>query len=278
MRFVPTKRRRRVALGNNKGGTGKTAVTVQLAAALSHRKLRVLVSDLDPQANTSRRLGFRWDPENPVATMSEAIKSGERGVAADAIVPCGWDHELAERIDLLPSRYDLENRMSEAGVLGAVQRLATVLDGADDDYDVVLIDCPPSLGHLTQMGLAAADHAVCVLQPEYDDVEGGQRFHNFITQHATVGLGNPHLRLRGVIVNNYDKRLGGHQFQLEGLPEAFADVPIWEPPIPAWSLVKDATDSASPLHAFESARARDLRDRLDTLANNVAELTLEEAA
>ncbi|WP_344044212.1 ParA family protein, partial [Saccharothrix xinjiangensis] len=103
----------RVALGNNKGGSGKTAGTVNLAAALAERGLRVLVVDLDPQANASRRLGRRFDPTNPSTTVSEAIQNAGQGVAADALVPCGWPDPYASRIDVIPARYDLENRISE---------------------------------------------------------------------------------------------------------------------------------------------------------------------
>lgn len=85
---------------------------------------------------------------------------------------------------MIPARFDLENRVSEAAVLGAHTRLARALTGADDDFAVTLIDLPPSLGHLTQLGLAAADLAVCTVEPEYDAVEGALRFRDFIARHG----------------------------------------------------------------------------------------------
>ncbi|MFD7161253.1 ParA family protein [Kribbella sp. NPDC059898] len=272
-------KRRRVCFGNNKGGTGKTFVTTQLAAVMSARERRVLVIDMDPQANATRRLGFNSDPNNPLPTIAEALRQASPGLAADVIVPCGWDHEVAKRIDLIPSSYYLENRISEAGVIGAMQRLDVVLDGVDDEYDLVLIDCPPSLGHLTQMSLAASDHALVVTKPEYDDVQGALRYYSFVRDNAAIGLGNPHLRLRGVIVDNYDQRIAGHKFQLDGLPESFADVPIWDPPIPAWAVAKDATDAAAPLQAYGgAARPRELLEKMNKLAEKLDELTQEEKA
>ena len=157
----------RIAVGNNKGGVGKTTVTVNLAAALAEAGRRVLVVDVDPQANAGRRLGVVHDPAAPRPTISEAIQANAAGCAADVLVPCGWTGEEYRRIDVAPARFDLENRVSEAATLGAVLRLKTALDGVDDDHDVVLIDCPPSLGHLTQLALAAADAAVCVAEPEF---------------------------------------------------------------------------------------------------------------
>src|SRR5512141_1944773 len=190
---------RRVAIGNNKGGTGKTAATVNLAAALAEKGRRVLVVDLDPQANASRRLGAAFDPANPCPTVSEAIQVGVEGVAADAVAPCGWSGVYGELIEVIPARFDLENRVSEAAVLGAVGRLRRALADVDDDHDVTLLDCPPSLGHLTQLGLAAADWALCTVEPEYDGVEGAVRFRDFVTTQAAE-LRNPELRMAGLLV------------------------------------------------------------------------------
>src|SRR3954447_18619904 len=147
---------RRVPIGNHKGGSGKTCTTVNTAAALAEAGKRVLVIDLDPQANASRRLGRAFDLNEPVATTAEVIKSGEDGIAADAIIPCGWPEPYADLIHLIPARFDLENRVSEAGIVGAVNRLRRAMRAGDEAYDVTLLDLPPSLGHLTQLGLAAA--------------------------------------------------------------------------------------------------------------------------
>lgn len=111
-----------------------------------------------------------------MVTAAEVVAANQKGCAADAIVGCRWvlpsAPELVERIDLLPSRYDLEARVAEAGQLGSHERLDTALLGVAEDYDTVFLDCPPSLGHLTQLGLAAADTVVLVLRPEYDHLQG----------------------------------------------------------------------------------------------------------
>ncbi|MEU4235367.1 ParA family protein [Nonomuraea sp. NPDC026600] len=258
---------RRVVIGNHKGGAGKTAYTVNTAAAVAALGRRVLVVDLDPQANASRRLGFRWDPAEPVPTISEAIKADARGVAADAISPCQWEQEIGERIDLIPSRFDLENRISEAGVVGAVWRLRKALEGVDDDYDLVLLDCPPSLGHLTQLALAAGHVAVCTVEPEYDSVEGAVRFRDFIAQRAG-DVGNPGLSLIGYVVSRVRSNVGAHAYQLDGLPELFGDR-LWSPNVPERAPVKDAGDAAIPLRALGRSNATEMAFIFQELAKRL---------
>jgi cellulose biosynthesis protein BcsQ len=259
---------RRVAIGNNKGGSAKTATTVGLAAALAEAGHRVLVVDLDPQANASRRLGWRLDPAAPTPTVSEAIEEsrpGSEGLAAAAVTPCGWPEPYAGLIDLVPARFDLENRISEAATVGAVGRLRRALAGADTDHALTLLDCPPSLGHLTQLGLAVADVAVATIEPEFDAVEGGLRYRDFIAA-AAAELGNPGLRLAGVIVGRVRSNLGAHAYQLDGLAEVFGAELIWSPYVPERTVIKDAGDTAQPLRALGSVAATGMAEVYGELA------------
>lgn len=234
----------RIAVGNHKGGSGKTASTVNLAAALAEAGHRVLVVDLDPQANASRRLGYRFDPLDPAPTISEAVHSAAEGVAARAVVHCGWPSPYRELIDLTPSRFDLENRIGEASQLGAVGRLTRALAGVDDEHTVTLIDLPPSLGHLTQLGLAAADLALCTVEPEYDSVEGAIRFRDFVTANAGE-LGG--VAMIGYLIGRVRAQVGAHAFQLDGLAEEFGEALVWHPYIPERAAIKDAGDTGVPL-------------------------------
>jgi cellulose biosynthesis protein BcsQ len=260
---------RRVAFVNHKGGAGKTATVVNLAAALAESGRRVLVCDLDPQANASRRLAVpRPDPADPPPAMPEVIdvsKPGVEGAAAGgAISPCGWKEPYGDLIDVIPSRFDLENRIGEAAQLGAVGRLRRALVGVDDDY-VTLIDCPPSLGHLTQLGLAAADLAVIIVEPEYDAVEGAQRARDFILGNATE-LGNPGLQIAGYLVGRIRSQLGAHAYQVEGLPEEFGTDLLWTPYIEERAVLKDAADAALPLSGIGGPAAAGLAQAYRELA------------
>ncbi len=261
----------RVAITNHKGGSGKTAATINLAAALAGAGYRVLVVDLDPRANASRRLGVRFDPEAPTLTISEVIeasKPGVEGTAGEALTAAAWPGVYGERVELVPSRFDLENRISEAATVGAVGRLRRALAGVDDTasgYALTLIDCPPSLGHLTQLALAAADTAVATIDPEYDSVEGALRVRDFIDANAGE-LGNPGLRLGGVVVGRVRSNLGAHAFQLDGLPEAFGDGLVWSPHVPERAVIKDAADSATPLPAMGGVAAASVAEVYGELA------------
>ncbi|MEU3084717.1 ParA family protein [Streptomyces albidoflavus] len=252
---------RRVAIGNNKGGAKKSTTAVRLAEALAKRGRRVGVLDLDPQGNASRRLGWTDNPEAPALTTSEAIEANAEGVAAQVWQPIGWTAEYADRISLMPARFTLEDRASEAGKTGAWRRLAKALKGADDHLDYVLIDCPPSLGHLTQMGLAAAHCALASTEPEYDSVEAAVRYRDFVTNSGD-DLGNPDLRFLGIVVSGYDMRVGAHVGQLGGVRQIFGDG-VWGV-VPRRALIANADEYAQPLS--EVADSHEVRAVFELLA------------
>lgn len=246
----------RITIASHKGGAGKTTLTGSLAESLASRGRRVLVVDLDPQANLSRRLGYTEDELTTKATASEVVRADTIGCAADAIVSCRWQLPLAEHIDLLPSRFDLENRIPEAGQLGAHLRLARGLAGVTDDYDFTLIDTPPSLGHLTQLALAAADGVVVPVRAEYDYVAGAVRVRDFLAAQAD-NLARPGLSIAGVIVNEQDRRRGLHTWHAESLNELFGDL-VWQPAIPSRAVLAEAIDAGEPLRSQVGPAVREL--------------------
>ena len=264
---------KRIAKGNNKGGVGKTSATINLAAGLAEEGKSVLVVALDPQMNAERRMGVHVDEDNhPQPTISEAIKDARPGVAIDAIHEIAWPEPYRSLIRVIPARYDLENRVSEAAIPGAVRRLATAMEGVDDDVDYTLFDLPPSLGHLTQLGLCASKYTLIVTEPEYDSVGSAVRMRDFIEANAD-NFYNPSHEVLGYIVNRYRPQLGAHNFQLEGMPERFGADMIWEPYIEERTAIKDAADSEVPLRTLGTAVATAQADNWRKIAQHLIKVT-----
>jgi chromosome partitioning protein len=184
-------------LVNQKGGVGKTTTAINIAAYLANFGQRVLVVDLDPQANATSSLGV--DKANVQSGTYDALLNGE--VQASAIL---FNDRM--NLSLLPSSPSLAGAEIElVEEMGREFRLKTALETVDKKYDYILIDCPPSLGILTLNGLVAAKNGVLVpVQCEYLALEGlGQ-----LTQtiHRVQSLLFPDLRVRGVILTMYDPR------------------------------------------------------------------------
>lgn len=290
---------------NNKGGTGKTSATVQTAAGLARRGLRVLVVDMDPQGNATRRLGIEWDPQDPFAGTPEVIAANEKGAGEAAVYGCGWttsDDDAtptaeAELIDVIPSRPDLINRETETGLPGAALRLKKALSGDwIAKYDVVLIDSQPDLGHLVQLAMVASDHVILVTDAMRDGAEGTYRVAEYVAQHAE-DLGNPDLKVRGVLINRW-KPTNESQFYLDDwLRPYFGDliwdlkktedrevvtdgvttigpvetVPSW---IPDWSRFAEADGSGVSLARWGDARSRQTKAIYDRIAERIAQTLL----
>jgi chromosome partitioning protein len=251
----------RVVTANNKGGAGKTATTIALAAALADMGHRVLAVDMDPQGNLTRRLGYDETFWLDRKTISDTLRlrSDDPVDPAGVIVPSAWEHDLAAQIDLLPSvPVKLEARQREAGrEAGTEFRLRRALDRVDRDYDVTLIDVPPGLGHLTDMALAAADRVVIVLMPEYDYVQGAVRMIHYV-EGEREALGRPDLQVAGVVVTNVDAEAATHKAQLANLSNLFADGMLWEPYVPHRRTWSSANSDGLPIQLLKGRIAGDL--------------------
>lgn len=254
----------------HKGGVGKTTITVGLAEALATRNFRVLVADLDPQANASRRLGIA--PGGDHATLVEIMDMGrgpvETGLASKVIRPCTWSSPAAARISVLPSRFDLSTREEDAARPGAVRRLKKLLDSEQirTDYDVILIDTPPSLGHLTQNALVASELALLIAAPEHDAVEGALRSSDFINSYKD-DLGNPGLGITGVVVNGYRSGTILHKTYLGALRENFGETLLRQPYLPLRTELANAMSAGVPL----SSSAPVMWPQIQQLAENLME-------
>lgn len=242
-----------------KGGVGKSTVVLGLAAAAQARGLRVLVVDLDPQANATAAL----DPAPHGYSTNDVLADARSGVAADAIVASGW----GAGVDVLPAEWALEHRNVPEG-RDSVQRLRVALEGVTSSYDLVLLDCPPSLGELTRNALAAVQRAVIVTEPGFFALQGAEQALEAI--EVVRAAANLRLAPAGIIVNRLRISLAEHRYRLAELKSTFGSL-VLEPPIPERAAVQQAQGAGVPVVSWRSAGARDVTDALDALLGHLLE-------
>jgi chromosome partitioning protein len=231
-----------IAVLSQKGGTGKTTTVRTLADVLRRGGVRTLAVDLDPQGNLSDYFDLPTDVQPTIAD----VLSGRAG-AAEAI------HQ-----DMIPANLSLaEAELMLGGKMGREQTLARALAKVSDGYDVILIDCPPSLGLLTVNGLAAADHALITAEAQYFALQGVEQAME-VVELARESL-NPRLSLLGVLLNLADMRTVHSREALTSLKERFGE------------LVFDTVIRASIAYAESAERARSILDhRPDLGADYIA--------
>ena len=209
-----------LAIANQKGGVAKTTSVASLGAALAEQGHRVLLVDLDPQACLTFSLGI--DPEDLETSVHHVLTQGVD--PADVII------ETEDGVDLLPATIELAR--AEADLLTRTGREHVVkgaVEDVEDDYDWVLLDCPPSLGVLTVAALTAARGVLVPLQCETLSHRGGGQLLD--TGHDVRKFTNRKLEVWGVLPTLFDGRTNHSRTVLETIAETY-DLEVVEPPIP----------------------------------------------
>jgi len=239
-RIAPRPKATIVAVANQKGGVGKTTTTVSLGAALAQGGVRVLIVDLDPQGNASTGLNVRIRGEErstyDVLVESFPVLEAVRSTEIPSL------HVLPSSLELAGAEVELVQAMARE------RALARALETARSAYDVILIDCPPSLGLLTINAFVAADQLLVPIQCEYYALEG-------LTQlMRTIGLVeenlNPGLGIGSVALTMYDGRTRLAQ-QVVDEVRSYFDGRAFDTIIPRTVRLSEAPSFAQPITVFD---------------------------
>lgn len=230
-----------LAVANQKGGVGKTTTSVNLGSALAALGARVLLVDLDPQANATSALGHESIEGHSVyePLLGNALM-------ADMVIPTRRDHLWLIPGDLNLAGAEIEVARSENHLI----RLREAFEGMrrDAPFDFVMLDCPPSLGILMTNALAAADELIIPIQCEYFALEGLSKIDSVVAQIRDCGA-NPELKIGGILMTMFMRNNLAQQVVAE-VQKHFGDV-VFQTIVPRTVRLSEAPSHGKTIHEYD---------------------------
>jgi chromosome partitioning protein len=257
-----------VSISSLKGGVGKTSVTTGLASAALAAGVRTLVVDLDPHADATTALGVQPADQLDIGRM---LKNARRAKLAENVVGSSWT-ALAQSNGSGPAVLDVAVGSAYTGIYDRpdlsrrdLRRLSTVLAGADD-YQLVLIDCPPSLNGLTRMAWSASDKVALVAEPGLFSVAGTERTMRAIQLFRQEFA--PNLSPAGIIANRVRSGSSEHSYRLAEMESMFGEL-LLSPRIPEQANWQQIQGAAHPVHHWPGDSAKSAAALFDDLLANL---------
>jgi len=205
------KRSKVICISNHKGGVGKTCSTCNISAGLARRGKKVLMIDLDPQANLSLSYGIK-EPNYSIYEVLTNCADVNKSICT-----------IIENLDIIPASLDLAGAEIElSSEAGREVILKEIVDGLSDRYDYVLIDCSPSIGLLTTNALTASDEVIIPLQAQYLSLRGIEKLTSII-EKVKKRL-NKGLKISGVFITQFDSRKVLNRDIASAINEHFKDI------------------------------------------------------
>lgn len=245
-----------ISITNQKGGVGKTTTAINLSAALAEANQKILLVDFDPQINATTGLGVELDDDDK--TIFDAIHDKDKTksiIIEDAI----------KNLDVLPGSIELSSLESE--LLNKANResaLKNVIDTIRDDYDYIIIDCPPAVGILTVNALVASDACIIPVQCEYFSLEGLNQVLNAI--ELVRSNMNPNLKIEGLLFTMFDARTRLGQ-DVVAMVKGNMDVKVFETMIPRNIRLAEAPSNGMSILDYDGSSIG--ADRYRKLASEI---------
>ncbi len=253
-----------LSVSSLKGGVGKTTVTLGLASAAFARGIRTLVVDLDPQSDVSTGMDIQLAGH---LNVSDVLASPKEKVVRSAIARSGWTKgHPGSVIDVMIGSPSAINFDGPHPSIRDIWKLEEALANVEKDYELVLIDCAPSLNALTRTAWAASDRVAVVTEPGLFSVAAADRALRAI-EEIRRGL-SPRLQPLGIVVNRARTASLEHQFRIKELRDMFGPL-VLSPQLPERTSLQQAQGAAQPLHVWPGESAQEMARYFDQLLDRV---------